>query len=297
MKTSAARPSAPLTMAQVTAAPLTGLTHVSTFSGAGGSCLGFRLAGFLPRCGRSDIRRPRARLATSANPPRVRSDGARHPAPLTAAGLSSPARPASPPARSMSSRARRPVRHFPLRANRQRAGTRPRIMQGTSRQANVERICSTRWLRLLGGAAAARIRCPRTSAGLVKRRVKRLFQGHPAAYEKALGYRTEARHCRCAMARRAAAAMPRDLCRVAGRSRRGRPDLSARRGPIGIPCVMRYRGLQPSCKILHRTIFDSDGDKRTMFRDQAWRRLPRAYVTVAVQNGAYPSKYSSKRLQ
>jgi len=36
----------PLTMADVQAAPLTGLTHVSTFSGGGGSCLGFRLAGF-----------------------------------------------------------------------------------------------------------------------------------------------------------------------------------------------------------------------------------------------------------
>jgi DNA (cytosine-5)-methyltransferase 1 len=36
----------PLTMGAVNAAPLTGLTHVSTFSGGGGSCLGFRLAGF-----------------------------------------------------------------------------------------------------------------------------------------------------------------------------------------------------------------------------------------------------------
>jgi DNA (cytosine-5)-methyltransferase 1 len=39
-------PFKPLTMAQVRAAPLTGLTHVSTFSGAGGTCLGFRMAGF-----------------------------------------------------------------------------------------------------------------------------------------------------------------------------------------------------------------------------------------------------------
>jgi DNA (cytosine-5)-methyltransferase 1 len=36
----------PLTMAQVTRTPLSGLTHVSTFSGAGGTCLGFRMAGF-----------------------------------------------------------------------------------------------------------------------------------------------------------------------------------------------------------------------------------------------------------
>lgn len=39
-------PYAPLTMAQVQAAPMSGLTHVSTFSGAGGTCLGFRMAGF-----------------------------------------------------------------------------------------------------------------------------------------------------------------------------------------------------------------------------------------------------------
>ena len=39
-------PFRPLTMAAVQAAPLSGLTHVSTFSGGGGTCLGFRLAGF-----------------------------------------------------------------------------------------------------------------------------------------------------------------------------------------------------------------------------------------------------------
>lgn len=39
-------PYRPLTMQDVRAAPLTGLTHVSTFSGGGGTCLGFRLAGF-----------------------------------------------------------------------------------------------------------------------------------------------------------------------------------------------------------------------------------------------------------
>jgi len=39
-------PFEPLMMAAVNAAPLTGLTHVSTFSGGGGSCMGFRLAGF-----------------------------------------------------------------------------------------------------------------------------------------------------------------------------------------------------------------------------------------------------------
>jgi DNA (cytosine-5)-methyltransferase 1 len=39
-------PFQPLTMAQVNGAPVTGLTHVSTFSGGGGTCLGFRLAGF-----------------------------------------------------------------------------------------------------------------------------------------------------------------------------------------------------------------------------------------------------------
>ena len=39
-------PYRPLMMADVRSAPLTGLTHVSTFSGAGGTCLGFRLAGF-----------------------------------------------------------------------------------------------------------------------------------------------------------------------------------------------------------------------------------------------------------
>jgi DNA (cytosine-5)-methyltransferase 1 len=39
-------PYAPLQMAAVRAAPYSGLTHVSTFSGTGGTCLGFRLAGF-----------------------------------------------------------------------------------------------------------------------------------------------------------------------------------------------------------------------------------------------------------
>jgi DNA (cytosine-5)-methyltransferase 1 len=39
-------PYQPLLMAAVHAAPFSGLTHVSTFSGGGGTCLGFRLAGF-----------------------------------------------------------------------------------------------------------------------------------------------------------------------------------------------------------------------------------------------------------
>jgi len=39
-------PFQPLTMAALERVPLSKLTHVSTFSGAGGTCLGFRLAGF-----------------------------------------------------------------------------------------------------------------------------------------------------------------------------------------------------------------------------------------------------------
>lgn len=46
MSARAKPPYQPLTMADVAAVPLTGLTHVSTFSGCGGTCLGFRLAGF-----------------------------------------------------------------------------------------------------------------------------------------------------------------------------------------------------------------------------------------------------------
>lgn len=39
-------PYVPLTMQIVNASPLSGLTHVSTFSGGGGTCIGFRLAGY-----------------------------------------------------------------------------------------------------------------------------------------------------------------------------------------------------------------------------------------------------------
>jgi DNA (cytosine-5)-methyltransferase 1 len=170
-------------MAAILATPENGLTHVSTFSGGGGTCLGFRLAGF------------RTLLASDINPHAVETYRANLPSPilqanirqltgaqlLAAVGLEVgelDVLEGSPPCTAFST-----------------AGTlakdwNKRKVHAGAEQANVEDLFFD-WLRLVD---EIRPRC------FVAENVKGLVRGVAKGYfktilhrMKALGYRTEAR--------------------------------------------------------------------------------------------------------
>ena len=171
-------------MAQVVAAPLTGLTHVSAFSGAGGSCLGFRLAGFRTLWA-NDIE-DHARACYSANLVESPIDGRdiRH---LTAADILG--------ATDLASGALDVFEGSPPCTAFSTAGKRAKGWNQTKDhaghvQTNVEDLFYV-WLRLLDGLRP-RAFVARNVAGLVKGVSKGYFKDILRRM-KALGYRTEAR--------------------------------------------------------------------------------------------------------
>ena len=182
MKTSKP-PFTPLTMAQVAAAPLTGLTHVSTFSGAGGSCLGFRLAGFRTLWANDIEDHARACYSANLESP-IDGRDIRH---LTAADILA--------AISLAAGALDVFEGSPPCTAFSTAGKRAKGWNQTKDhaghvQTNVEDLFYE-WLRLLDGLRP-RAFVAENVAGLVKGVSKGYFKDILRRM-KALGYRTEAR--------------------------------------------------------------------------------------------------------
>ena len=175
-------PYQPLMMADVINAPLNGLTHVSTFSGAGGTCLGFRLAGFQTLWA-NDIE-DHARQCYSANlSSPIDGRDIRHLRPediLQAIGLKVGdlnVFEGSPPCTTFSTAGQR---HKGWHKNREHAGI---------TQSNIEDLFFE-WLRLLEGLRP-RAFVAENVAGLVKGIAKGYFKDILRRM-KVLGYQTEA---------------------------------------------------------------------------------------------------------
>lgn len=176
-------PFMPLTMAAVAAAPLTGLTHVSTFSGAGGSCLGFRLAGFRTLWANDIEDHARACYSANLESP-IDGRDIRHLAAadvLAATGLTVGALDVfegSPPCTAFST------------AGQRAKGWNQTKDHAGHVQTNVEDLFYD-WLRLLDGLRP-RAFVAENVAGLVKGVSKGYFKDILRRM-KTLGYRTEAR--------------------------------------------------------------------------------------------------------
>jgi DNA (cytosine-5)-methyltransferase 1 len=176
-------PFRPLTMAQVNAAPLNGLTHVSTFSGGGGTCLGFRLAGFKTLWASDIDAHARQSYSLNLEAP-IDGRDIRHVTAtdiLAATGLQAgelDVFEGSPPCTAFST------------AGKRAKGWRQTKDHAGHTQTNVEDLFFE-WLRLLDGLRP-RAFVAENVAGLVKGVAKGYFKDI-LRQMKTLGYRTEAR--------------------------------------------------------------------------------------------------------
>lgn len=173
----------PLTMAQVTSAPLSSLTHVSTFSGGGGTCLGFRLAGFKTLWANDIEAHARACYAANLDSPIDGTDIREVTAEmiLSATGLKAgelDVFEGSPPCTAFST------------AGKRAKGWGQRKEHAGHIQSNIEDLFFE-WLRILDGLRP-RAFVAENVAGLVKGVAKGYFKDIIRRM-KALGYRTEAR--------------------------------------------------------------------------------------------------------
>ena len=176
-------PFIPLTMAQITAPPLTGLTHVSMFSGAGGTCLGFRLAGFQTLWANDiDDHARQCYQFNLASPIDGRDIRQLSPGDILAATTLEPGEldvfEGSPPCTAFST------------AGKQAKGWRQTTAHAGHLQRNVEDLFFD-WLRILDGLRP-RAFMAENVAGLVRGVAKGYFKDI-LRQMKAIGYRTEAR--------------------------------------------------------------------------------------------------------